>query len=339
MPVSKLNCPECDALLRPAKPLPAGKSVKCPKCGASFMVPGQAEEIKKGKPSADRPKSAPPPKSPAAAATPPKKPAYDDDDDGPETYSFEKQPEAEKEPEEDELDDDDEEEGDDNKKKSKKPDLAFMPDLSVKDPRGPAQAAVISPSNILMLAGFCGCVLNLAYVLVLGWPLFFSEHLLDPADVPLGKDKEKDKILKLEWDKVTDEQKTVIEDAIDETLPWVIGEMVLGFVGMAYFGFVIYCGVKMQNLESYTLSMIGAIMAMIPFGAFWFLDKLLPYPVPQARIGGGWVFGGVAMIQYMLSLFAGFLVFTSLRSKKVLDGFFYKGEKISPLASRRKERK
>src|SRR5947199_3201333 len=38
MSATKLTCPKCQATLRPAKPLPAGKRVKCPKCGARFAV-------------------------------------------------------------------------------------------------------------------------------------------------------------------------------------------------------------------------------------------------------------------------------------------------------------
>jgi hypothetical protein len=334
MPVSKMNCPECDALLRPAKPLPAGKNVKCPKCGASFVVPGQDEGVTKGKPPPARSKPAPAAK---AAAPPPAPPKNDyDDDDGPETYAVIKEPEAPEEPEEAE-DEDDEEEGD-AKKKSKKPDLEFLPDLSVKDPRGPAQAAVVSPSNVLMLAGFLGCLMNLAYIAILAWPMLFQEHMLDPSDVPLGKEKEKDKPLKKEWKDLSNEEKGQMEDATDEYWPWVVGELVWAFLSLAYNALIILSGVKMQNLESYTWSMIGAIMALAPVGALWFLDVLVPYPIPKMRTGGGMIFGGVAMAHYMVSVFAGFIVFTSLRSKKVLDGFFYKGEKISPLSSRRKER-
>jgi hypothetical protein len=331
MPVSKMSCPECDAVLRPAKPLPPGKNVKCPKCGATFVVPGEGEEVKKGKSAADRSKPAPPAKAPPKApAAPPKKSTLDEDDDGPETYAVIKEPAAEEEPEEDEFDEDDEEE-EAAKKKPKKPDLEFLPDLSVKDPRGPAQAAIISPSNILMLAGFLGCVMNLIFVAVLAWPIMFMERTLDPSQVPLGKDKEKDKVIKKEFKDLTEEQKSSLEEACDEYLPWVIGEIVFGFLAMGYNGLIIFGGVKMQNLESYTWAMIGSVMALAPFGALWFLDKLVPY-------AGGWIFGGAALVHYLLSLFAGFLAFTTLRSKKVLDGFFYKGEKISPLASRRKER-
>src|SRR4051794_19726362 len=37
---SKLVCPDCKAVLKPARPLPAGRPVKCPKCGSTFTTPG-----------------------------------------------------------------------------------------------------------------------------------------------------------------------------------------------------------------------------------------------------------------------------------------------------------
>jgi phage FluMu protein Com len=36
-------CPECQRVLRTAAPLPAGKKIKCPKCGAVFAVPDEEE--------------------------------------------------------------------------------------------------------------------------------------------------------------------------------------------------------------------------------------------------------------------------------------------------------
>src|SRR5262245_61347192 len=44
MAVSKLICPECEAVLRPAKPLEAGKRVKCPKCRTTFTAQGDDED-------------------------------------------------------------------------------------------------------------------------------------------------------------------------------------------------------------------------------------------------------------------------------------------------------
>src|SRR5262252_6562983 len=38
MAVSKIICPECKKVLKPTKPLPEGKKVTCPKCGANFAA-------------------------------------------------------------------------------------------------------------------------------------------------------------------------------------------------------------------------------------------------------------------------------------------------------------
>jgi peroxiredoxin len=36
----RISCPECDAVLKSADDLPAGKVIRCPKCECSFRVPG-----------------------------------------------------------------------------------------------------------------------------------------------------------------------------------------------------------------------------------------------------------------------------------------------------------
>jgi uncharacterized C2H2 Zn-finger protein len=36
MPATSFACPECQAILRPTKPLPAGARIKCPKCTHVF---------------------------------------------------------------------------------------------------------------------------------------------------------------------------------------------------------------------------------------------------------------------------------------------------------------
>src|SRR5438046_963439 len=41
MLATKVACPRCGAGLKSAQPLPAGKSVKCPKCGVPFTVPSE----------------------------------------------------------------------------------------------------------------------------------------------------------------------------------------------------------------------------------------------------------------------------------------------------------
>lgn len=70
MPTRKITCPSCEAGLRLSDTVPEGRSVKCPKCGGSFPVPGRAgddvqEETAPHRPNsptvrAAAPRSAPP---------------------------------------------------------------------------------------------------------------------------------------------------------------------------------------------------------------------------------------------------------------------------------------
>src|SRR5262249_38753599 len=160
--------PDCDAVLRPAKPLPSGKRVTCPKCGAGFVVRGEDDEAE------TQAKAAKKPGAPAGKGK-------DDPfaDDGPEMYAVIK----EEAPAQEEDEDYDEDEDEDRPKKKPKKDTARMEDLefrlntAVTDPRGPAQAALISPSNFLMLMSFISiaiAVLALAYG---AWPFLFMEYL------------------------------------------------------------------------------------------------------------------------------------------------------------------
>src|SRR5262249_49845094 len=148
---------DCEAVLKPAKPVPEGKKVKCPKCGANFTAVGDAgdDAIMSVEPAdvapAAPPKKKPAPAKPAAKPAPPAKPDDDDDDEGG-TYGVVR-------------DEDDEEEEEDPRgrrggapKKSKKPKIDHVPDMSIKDLRGPAQEAVVSPSNTLLIAGLVGFI-------------------------------------------------------------------------------------------------------------------------------------------------------------------------------------
>src|SRR5947209_455540 len=102
MPVAKLTCPECSAVLKPAKPVPEGKKIKCPKCGTIFEARAEDNEPQPVKPAA-RPKPVPAAKKPSSPVTAQKKsaapakskpaapakpkPAYEEDDDDAGTYA------------------------------------------------------------------------------------------------------------------------------------------------------------------------------------------------------------------------------------------------------------
>src|SRR5439155_21717620 len=84
MPVAKLTCPKCKSILRPAKPLPSGKTVKCPKCGTVFKA--VEEQIQDAIPFL-------PEEPPAQPASAKKHYTEDEEDDGPATYRFADEPE------------------------------------------------------------------------------------------------------------------------------------------------------------------------------------------------------------------------------------------------------
>ncbi len=297
MPVAKLTCPKCRAVLKPAKPVPAGKKVRCPKCSTTFAVPDDEEETVQVKPATAQ-----------KSAGAPKKKAFEDEADEGGTYAVVREPEPEQEQEEEEEDEeDDEEEEGAKKKRSKKPDLTFADDLSVKDPRGPAQAAVIRPSNWLLLNGALGCLLGLISVGYGAFPFLFSEHLgVKPQGVL--KDAKGASVTK-EWKDLTKDELATIENAEANKLLELIGYIAGGIIGMIYNGVIVLGAVKMQNLESYGWSMASAIMTIIPIsGALPLLSSLI----------------GVAGLM-------------TLRDPKVMAGFYYKGDTTSPAVRRHRD--
>jgi hypothetical protein len=312
MPVAKFTCPECEAVLRPAKPLPSGKKVTCPKCKATFVVHDAEEEAGK--------------KSGAAAG------AKNDpfDEEGPETYAVVKEEEPEEEPDEDEEEDDEDEDGPKKskpkKERARSEDLEFRLNVKVTDPRGPAQAALVSPSNYLILVGSLMVIGGIIAILVGAWPFLFSKDIIDPAKVlnaPKKSDDDDSKESKnkrpttqsvpmmtsgdeVDEEKLSQEQKQKLWDARDERWWELFWFMLGGSLAIAYNAVVIVAGVKMQNMESYTWSMVGAIMAL---GA--------SFPA--------------------LGQLAGFIALTTLRSKKVIDGFFYVPPSATPHKKQKKQ--
>ena len=300
MAVTKITCPECNTVLKPAKPLPAGKPVKCPECGHRFTAPEE-----EAKAPLKNPKKAP---AGPEAAEPKAKPAADGKKASP-IKAAEKKAPAEKKPEPKKTDDDEEggvygylkEEEDD---KDEKPDIEYAPDMSTKDLRGPAQAALVQPSNALIIVGLAG---------FFGWLALIVIHLI-PIVFPIDND---------DGDK-TKPPKPVVR--IDPALANVAVQMVIGVpnsppppggapspqnipaeggpdikaaspvltfmlmqpagavrlsrvgifliffimvLGMIYAGFVTYGAVRIQSLDGYEWGIAGCILAIIPFCALW----------------------------------------------------------------------
>ncbi len=191
MTVSKVTCPECSTVLRPAKPLAAGKKIKCPKCETIFTVKDDEEdEAAPRKPAAEKKTS----KAgavkqgggkPAAKAPVKEEPAKKkDDDDDVGVYGVFK----DEDDEEEQVEEKGKGRGRDREKveKKKKPKIDYAPDLSIKDLRGPAVAIVMPSTNKLTLVGFMGFI---------GW-LVLMVLLIIPAVFPIHSEKEGD-VLKL----------------------------------------------------------------------------------------------------------------------------------------------
>src|SRR5262245_47854314 len=130
MSLTKLVCPECSKVLKPARPVAPGKKVRCPKCDAVFVA-GEEEDGEAGIALADdeeaKPKKKPAPAKAKAAKDKPdakaKKPAASEEEEG--AYVLSK-------------------DGDDDEK----PDIEYAPNQSIKDLRGPAVAMLTSPTNL-----------------------------------------------------------------------------------------------------------------------------------------------------------------------------------------------
>lgn len=326
MPVSKLTCPKCATVLRPAKPLPEGKKVKCPKCATVF---GAADAAAKK------------PEPAAAKKGPPKGPALprpgDEDEESKGIYGFEKSDEPEEE--------------DDEDGKPKKPKINYAPDMSIKDLRGPAQAAVMKPSNALIFVGIMG---------FLGW-LGLIVVLLIPVLFPLKDDDDKPRPTKAvgpglaagaqgttnspfggpppakDGDKKKDEEKSSAFDVAGMDFGllaffawWLLILAIIPLVlGMVYCAVVTFGGVKMQNLESRAWGIASSILALLPFTtgglmlltAFlcnWLLNMLFDDPSFSMYIAIV-----LMSIQTAIALATGVWNLVILMRPEVIEGFEY----------------
>jgi predicted Zn finger-like uncharacterized protein len=335
MAVTKLTCPECKTVLQPAKPLPAGKSVKCPECGTRFTATEEepAVPLKKPKRAAPdgedgggrRPKKPAARKAAPAPAKPaPPKPADDEDEEGG-TYRFV----------------DAGEHADDEK-----PEIEYAPDMSIKDLRGPAQAALVRPSNALILVGalgFFGWLLLLILILI---PVLFPIDSDDNSD----KSKPPKAVVAVEHGlaAVNDEKDPPQEFTRDPSrrsmfnffginvsaigvLAWYLFILALTpiFLGMVYSAIVTYGGVKIQNLEGRGWGIAASIMVMLPINSWGFmmsttilLQFLLSILLDDPRVPLIFLMG----LETLIGIAVGVWVLTTLMSEKVIKGYEYKPE-------------
>lgn len=307
---ARITCPDCKSVLKPAKPVPDGKKVVCPKCGSKFLTPGLVEE--------EPPHKKPPTKKSAKAAVKKSegssrsKKRHDDDDDGDGIYSYVSEEKAAED----------------------KPDIVYAPDMSIKDLRGPAQEAVVVPSNYIMLIGGLCCLSNIFLICVMFWPMVFADSVIINWQGFLEKHHGGDKTAASrvsaykEYKDVKDEDLEILHEAEDK-------ERVKRFIMMGVFIFLlIYNGiqivgaVKAQNLESRGWGIASSIMTLLPMGAAgistliggvffytvgsWILDELaLPYAI------------GLGVLPYLAAIYVGVTSLRVLMTQQVIEGFEY----------------
>jgi MFS family permease len=301
-------------VLRPAKPVPAGKSVKCPKCGAGFVI-GQDGRAKS-------------PAGKAKPAAPAKKPSRhdDDDDDGGtgETYSVA------------------------SVEESQGPDIQYAPDLSVRDLRGPAMEEVVNPSNKMILAGVLGFMGWTIFLVMLLIPLLFPLSTKADRDKAREEKAKKDAMTKLNAPanaqapepKKDDDDSSILKigdlDLRDiAELPWYLIVLCLlpQVLGMVYSATMSVGAVKIQNLESREWGVAASIMAMIPLNVGGLLCvlamalNLLLGLVFEDDDGFRWVVMGFFLVcVWGLSLAVGIWNLTVLNKPDVVAGFEYVAE-------------
>jgi phage FluMu protein Com len=313
--VSKLTCPECGKVLRPAKPLAIGKKVKCPRCETVFVAVEDEEEVEarparardEGRARKDGAGKPPAPK-PARKKAEAKKPAREEIG----TYGYVKEDE---DPED-------------------RPQIYYGHDTSIKDLRGPARTLCVKPSNLLLICGLVGAIGWLVLILMLVIPKVFPITEGDVTDYqPWGAQpaatakaaKKKEPGFYEIWGM------DAAHFTKKETAAWVfILSLIPLALGFVYSGLTAFGGVQMQNLESRRWAMAGSIMAMIPLnmGGVIILVGLLTnfLFLSQLEMDAGYTTFLVILftsIVWLLSLAVGVRCLLILNDEDVIAGFEY----------------
>lgn len=262
MPATKLTCPECDATLNPSKPPAPGKKVRCPRCKEIFVVP-EPDAESRGK-SRTQAKAQPKKKTVPTKPKPEKKKRPMDDEDDVSAYAL--------------LG------GKAGGEEDDAPEIDYIPDLEVKDPRGQVTASLMTPTNWMMSLSAIIAIGMFVMVCFWVWPFLFTKHntTIKPGDIRKDmqakqqadrelSSAEQSQLDQLELSDLSDTEKAeFFARAADEQQERAIWAVCCFFV-MLYAAFVCMATVKMQNLESYKWSMTACIMAIplvatMPFG-------------------------------------------------------------------------
>src|ERR1700722_18985361 len=223
--------PDCGVTIKSPNRVPPGKSVKCPKCSKPFVpetdekpantgagvfkFAEEPDELKKPKkPSAKKPD--PPKPEPVKSGPPAKNSAVDDDDEDQESikrgYGVIQESAAEI-------------------KEAEKHKVKFteVQDKFKKSARGPAQALLVMPSQLLTFEGIATVVAGIVIFVIGMWPLVFN-------DAPPG----------------------------DEETEEALQTMALGIFAVAWGALVCFGASEMHELRSSTWSMVGSVMGVLP---------------------------------------------------------------------------
>jgi hypothetical protein len=307
---SSVTCPECGVVLRPAKPLAAGKSVKCPKCGAGFVVGA-------GRPRAAEQRAASPiQKKPAAGAVPVAPLVQsDDDEESAGTYSFKGETQTDA------------------------PEVDYLSEVEIKDLRGPAMSEVIDPSNKLIIVGTTGFLGWVAFLVILIIPILF------PLETKEQRAKARaQQLQQLVMTRGSGAPKQLEEETSFLTIGSIdlraIGEyrwytavlfLIPLVLGMIYSAILCVGAVKIQNLEAREWGVAASVMAMVPLNA----GGLLCILTLVLNLGLDLLFEGyfkwVVLVFFLIcawgtNLAVGIWMLTTLNKPEVIAGYDYVAE-------------
>ncbi len=351
MLVSKLTCPNCKTVLKPAKPLPAGKMVKCPKCSTNFTADeGDASKIDAAKTLAAAAAAAPSGAKKKADKPAEKKPDpkdLDDDEESGGTYNIlaADRPKLS-------IDDDEDEEKDGK--------VDFVPDHSIKDLRGPAQSAVIVPSNLLIANGVVGffgwVILFILLIIPVVFPTLEDDEMAKDAQAkptlvirpglsalgtfnPGGNaggnvfqsPASQKKPLKPEEKKSTIYLVYRLDLSQFSLFPWYLFALCLSpiFLGMIYSGVMTWGAVHMQNLQSRTWGIVSSCMCMFPYATMGFVTvcsmiiTLVVGMVADEAITILFILIVFWVLEAILCVLIGVYGLTTLMRQDVIDGYEY----------------
>ncbi|MFO0841295.1 MAG: hypothetical protein U0797_02705 [Gemmataceae bacterium] len=320
MAISRLTCPDCGTVLRPAKPVAPGKKVKCPKCDLIFVAGEDDDED-------DAPRRKPAGKGAVKQKATPKK-------EEEEIYGFSR--------EHDDEDDDD------------KPRIEYAPDESIRDLRGPAIVRLTPSANKLQLVGMI-CVLGwMALFVLLLIPTVFPIQAggagekaspvmglgpglgaVDPTggggvvgfggggggSASGGGSKKYD-----------DEKGGFFEFFGIDLGVWFLVLMVPMILGGVYSALVVAGGINAQNLESRAWAIAGSVMALLPLNTLGLMvvTSLIANYLFGAILEDPDFASYVAMIfmglEYLISVGIGAWCLKTLFDQEVIDGFEFEPE-------------